>query len=68
MVSRGTRSRDEVVDDDGHDGRLHERREDVLRAPGHDDHDDSHATMEMFMPGPDGQEFRTMRIEATKVE
>ena len=27
-----------------------------------------HATMEMFMPGPDGQEFRTMRIEATKVE
>lgn len=30
--------------------------------------DPTHATMEMFVPGPDGKEFRTMRIEATKVE
>ncbi|HYO47423.1 MAG TPA: DUF1579 domain-containing protein [Gemmatimonadota bacterium] len=30
--------------------------------------DDTHATMEMFAPGPDGNEFLTFRVEATKVE
>jgi hypothetical protein len=28
--------------------------------------DDTHATMEMYVPGPDGNEFLTMRIESTK--
>jgi hypothetical protein len=31
-------------------------------------HDATHTTMEMYMPGPDGNEFLTMRIEGTKVE
>ncbi|MGH7567222.1 MAG: DUF1579 domain-containing protein [Gemmatimonadota bacterium] len=30
--------------------------------------DDTHATLEMYAPGPDGNEFLTMRVEATKVE
>ena len=30
--------------------------------------DDTHATMEMFAPGPDGNEFLTFKVEATKVE
>jgi hypothetical protein len=30
--------------------------------------DATHTTMEMYMPGPDGNEFLTMRIEGTKVE
>jgi hypothetical protein len=28
--------------------------------------DATHSTMEMYMPGPDGSEFLTMRIESTK--
>jgi hypothetical protein len=28
--------------------------------------DATHSTMEMYMPGPDGNEFLTMRIESTK--
>ena len=30
--------------------------------------DDTHATMEMYAPGPDGNEFLTFRVETTKVE
>jgi hypothetical protein len=30
--------------------------------------DDTHATMEMYVPGPDGNEFLTMRIESTKTQ
>lgn len=30
--------------------------------------DDTHARMEMYAPGPDGNEFLTFRVETTKVE
>jgi hypothetical protein len=30
--------------------------------------DDTHATMEMYAPGPDGNEFLTFKVETTKVE
>ena len=30
--------------------------------------DDTHATMEMYAPGPDGNEFLTFKVESTKVQ